>query len=57
MSWGTGYRHGTPSGIDERTGEDMIHDGAQVKYARTILRKPKANKFKRDELAKIAVTP
>ena len=44
-------------GIDRRTGQYMTHDGGEVKYARTILRMPEANKFDRTELAKIAVTP
>ena len=35
----------------------MIHDGGEVKYARTILIMPEANKFDRAELAKIALTP
>ena len=44
-------------GVDRRTGQYVIHNGGEVKYARTILRMPEANKFDRTELAKIAVTP
>ena len=43
-------------GVDRRTGQYMIHDGGEFKYARTILRMPEANKFAWTELAKIAVT-
>ena len=35
----------------------MIHDGGEVKHARTILIMPEANKFDRAVLVKIAVTP
>ena len=44
-------------GIDQRKGQYMIHDGGQVKYARTVVRMPEVNKFDRDKLAKIAATP
>ena len=35
----------------------MIPDGGEVRYTRTILGMPEANKLDRAELAKIAVTP
>ena len=54
---GTRWNVGAFIGVDRRTGQYMIHDGGEVKYARTILRMPESNKFGRTELAKIAVTP
>ena len=54
---GRRWRVGAFIGVDRRTGQYIIHDGGEVKYARTILRMPEANKFDRAELAKIAVIP
>ena len=35
-------------GVDRRTGQYMIHDGGEIKYARTIQRMPEANAFRPD---------
>ena len=54
---GRRWHTGVFIGVDRRTGQYMIHGGDEVKYARTVLRMPEANKFDKDELGKIASTP
>ena len=44
-------------GIDERSGQYMIHGEGRVMCASTIPRKPNPNKFNKDDLATVAVTP
>ena len=44
-------------GIDRRTGQYIIHDGAEVKMARTIFRLPEADKWSKEALSKVASTP
>ena len=41
-------------GVDQRTGQYMIHDSGVIKFARTIMRMPEPDKFNKEELAKIA---
>ena len=48
---------GTYVGIDRRTGQYMLHTGEGMVYARTVFRLPEANKWDKDELAKIKATP
>ena len=54
---GRKWHVGTFVGVDQRTGQYMIHDSGNVKFARTLLRMPEPDKFDKDELAKIVVTP
>ena len=35
----------------------MVHDSGSIKFATTIMRMPEPDKFNKEELAKIAVTP
>ena len=48
---------GTFVGVDQRAGQYMIHGSGVIKVARTIMRMPEPDKFNKEELAKIAVTP
>ena len=54
---GRRFHLGAFIGIDRRTGQYMLHDGTEIKLARTVMRLPDANKWDRTELAKIAATP
>ena len=52
---GRKWHTGTFVGVDQRTGQYMIHDSGNIKFARTIMRMPEPEKFNKEELAKIAV--
>ena len=44
-------------GIDRRTGQYMLPDGAGLKLARTVMRMPAADKWSKDALSSISATP
>ena len=54
---GRKWHEGTVVGVDQRTGQCMINDSGDIKFARTIIRMPEPDAFNKDELAKIDVTP
>ena len=43
-------------GIDQRTGQYMLHDGESIKLARTVVRMPDANKWDVAALGKVGST-
>ena len=44
-------------GIDRRTGQYIVHGEHGIKFARTIIRLPDANKWNKEALEKLNVTP
>ena len=54
---GRRFHKGVFIGIDRRTGQYMVYSDGQVKLSRTVMRLPDDNKFDKDILAGIAVTP
>ena len=44
-------------GIDRRTGQYMLHDGTEVKLARTVMRVLSAEKWNKDALVRVGCTP
>ena len=44
-------------GVDRRTGQYTLHDGDSIKLARTVVRKPGADKRNKEAMAKIGRTP
>ena len=54
---GRRFHAGTFIGIDRRTGQCMLHDGSEVKFARIILWMPGAEKWSKEALAKVGCTP
>ena len=54
---GRRFHSGIFIGIERRTGQYMLHDGTDVKLARTILRLSGAEKWVREALVKVGCTP
>ena len=54
---GRRFHAGVFVGIDRRTGQYTLHDGNEVKMARTILRMPGAEKWNREALVVVGCTP
>ena len=54
---GRRFHVGISIGIHRRTGQYMLHNGIDVKLARTILRMPGAEKWDREPLVKVGCTP
>ena len=54
---GRRFHEGIFVGIDRRTGQYMLHDGNDIKMARTILRMPGAEKWNKDALVRVGCTP
>ena len=44
-------------GIDQRTGQYMIHSDDSIKLARTVVRVPNVEKWDRDSLSAVKATP
>ena len=51
------FHAGVLIGIDRRTGQYILHDGSEIKLARTIMRMPGAEKWDKEALVKINCTP
>ena len=51
------FHIGTLFCIDRRTGQYILHGDEGIKFARTVVRLPEANKFDQAELNKVASTP
>ena len=54
---GRRFHAGIFVGVERRTGQYMFHDGDSIKIARTVLRVPGADKWKKEAMAKIGCTP
>ena len=49
--------HRDVRGSRPKAGQYMVHDSGNKRFARSIMRMPEPDKFNKEELAKIAVTP
>ena len=54
---GKKWHSGVFVGIDKRTGQYMVHDDDEIKYARTVIRLPEVNKFQKDALSRVKAAP
>ena len=54
---GRKFHVGIYVGVGRRTGQQMIHRGNGIEYARTVLRFPESNKWDKEELAQFRATP
>ena len=54
---GRRFHQGVFVGIDRRTGQYMIYDGDEIKLSRTVMRVPESEKWNKDLLAGVKVTP
>ena len=54
---GRRFHEGIFLGIDRRTGQYMLYSGDEVKLARTVVRVPEAQKWCKDLLAAVKLTP
>ena len=54
---GRRFHAGIFIGIDRRTGRYIVHNGSEVKLARTIMRMPGTEKWNKEALLKIGCTP
>ena len=54
---GQRYHDGIFLGIDRSTGQYMLYSGGEVKLSRTAVRVPEAEKWNKDRLAEVNLTP
>ena len=54
---GRKWHPGVSLGMDPRTGQHILYDGESIKLARTFMQVPEANKWDKDALSKVHVTP
>ena len=54
---GRRFHQGVFVGIDRRTGQYMIYAGDEIKLSRTVMRVPESEKWNKDLLAGVKVTP
>ena len=54
---GRRFNRGIFVGIDRRTGQYMLYQNGEIKMARTVMRSPDDEKYGKEELSSVNVTP
>ena len=54
---GPRFHHGVFLGIDRKTSQHTLHSGGEMRLARTVVRVLEAEKWSKELLATVAVTP
>ena len=54
---GRRFHQGIFIGVDRRTGQYMLYSNDEVRLARTVVRAPENDKWDKDKLAAVRVTP